>query len=239
MLVKYQMERRLDGWWGLVNKDQQNQLDETGWDNGGLYGVILPSVVAWPGYKIIVRPPLIIWGVLIKTWHFQGYFFLPWSAGAALAWLDYQLDYWDYYDWLLRLLWLTTMTDVVHIQSQERKLKSFVGFSLDVYYEWLTTMTTEWLTTMTDYWDWLLWLLNDWLLWVLRLTSMTTEWLTIVLFDPVPPVTPACGGDKNIGMEECQRLWEIPGILSGHINTHLRIFSIVKNSNRGLEPINL
>ena len=48
-----------------------------------------------PGYKIIVSPPLIIWGVLIKTWHFQGYF-TPWTAGAELAWLG----------WLTPLPWL-------------------------------------------------------------------------------------------------------------------------------------
>ena len=40
-------------------------------------------------------------------------------------------------------------------------------------------------------------------------------------------------------MKECSRLWEIPGILFRHINTHLRILSIVKKPNRGLEPINL
>ena len=48
-----------------------------------------------PGYKIIVRAPQIIWGVLIKTWHFQGYF-TPWTAGAELAWLG----------WLTQLPWL-------------------------------------------------------------------------------------------------------------------------------------
>ena len=112
-----------------------------------------------PGYKIIVRPPLIIWGVLIKTWHFQGYL-TPWTAGAELA-------------WLLRLTQLP-------------------------------------LTTETDY-----------LCFICSCAFCH------------------CEQDKNLGMKECSRLWEIPGILLRHINTHLRILSIVKKPNRGLEPINL
>ena len=106
-----------------------------------------------PGYKIIVRAPQIIWGVLIKTWHFQGYF-TPWTAGAGLAWL--------------------------------------LGLA------------------PTD---------CSCFIWSCAFCH--------------------CEQDKNIGMKECSRLWEIPGILLRHINTHLRILSIVKKPNRGLEPINL
>ena len=111
-----------------------------------------------PGYKIIVRPPLIIWGVLIKTWHFQGYLSLPGQRGQ------------NWHGYSVRLL---------------------------VFY--------------------------------------------LILSPAAVVCVPSVTGNKtkNIGMKECSRLWEIPGILLRHINTHLRILSIVKKPNRGLEPINL
>ena len=119
-------------------------------------------------YKIIVRPPLIIWGVLIKTWHFQGYFTPSLDSGGRIG--------------------MTTGTT------------GTTG----------TTETGTGATTPTDY------------LCFIRSCALCH-----------------CEQDKNIGMKECSRLWEIPGILLRHINTHLRILSIVKKPNRGLEPINL